>query len=105
MNVWLTILLGGVLTFAIRFSFIGALARKPLPAWTADALRFVPVAALSALIASDLAAPQPTTTLTLSRWLAGAVAALIAWKTRSVGWAVLGGMIVFVATKALAGSA
>ena len=92
MNVWLTIVLGGLLTFAVRYSFIGLLAHRNVPGWAADALRLVPIAALSALIAADLTAPQPSVTLTWTRWAAAALAAVIAWFTKSVGWAVLVGM-------------
>lgn len=90
MTLWLTIVLGGVLTFAIRYSFIGVLAQRSIPRWAADALRLVPVAALSALIAADLATPAPGGAW--SARLGGAVVAILiaAW-TRSVGWAVLGG--------------
>lgn len=100
MNVWLTIILGGALTFATRYSFIGLLAHRAIPSWAVDALRLVPIAALSALIAADLAAPQPALNTSVIRWLAAGAAAAIAWATRSVGWAVIGGMALFFALRA-----
>jgi branched-subunit amino acid transport protein len=99
MKVWLVIFLGGALTFATRFSFIGLFARRSMPSWAADVLRLVPVAALSALIAADLAAPQPTASLTSARWGAAAIAIALAWATKSVGWAVVGGMTAFIALR------
>ena len=51
MSLWLTVLLAGAVTFAIRLSFIGAAGRVGIPAWFERRLRFVPVAALTALIA------------------------------------------------------
>jgi branched-subunit amino acid transport protein len=56
----------------------------------------MPVAALSALIAADLAAAQPTATLMWARWAAATIAIALAWTTKSVGWAVLGGMSAFL---------
>lgn len=53
MNVWLTIVTAGVLTFATRLSFIYLWGRMTAPAWFMRALRYVPVAVLSALIVPD----------------------------------------------------
>lgn len=95
MKIWLVIALGGALTFATRFSFLGLLAHRGIPGWAVDALRLVPIAALSALIAADLAAPQPTLSFACLRWASAAIAIALAWFTRSVGWSVLGGMASF----------
>jgi branched-subunit amino acid transport protein len=99
MNVWLSIVLGGVFTFAIRLSFIGLLAHRTLPRWLGEALRLVPSAALSALIAADLAAPAPPPLMN-AKLLAAALAAVVAWRTRGVAWSVLAGMAVFLALNA-----
>ena len=50
MSLWLTMLLAGAATFAIRLSFIGAAGRLDAPAWFRRMLRFVPIAALTALV-------------------------------------------------------
>ncbi len=100
LDIWLTILLGGALTFTIRFSFIGLLTHHRLPAWAGHALRLVPVAALSALAAADIAAPQATSALLGAKLLAALTAAIAAAWTRSVGWAVVAGMGVFLAIQA-----
>lgn len=50
MNIWLVFLLGGLLTFAMRFSFIYAFGRVRVPPALHRALRFVPPAVLSAII-------------------------------------------------------
>ena len=96
MTLWLVIFCGGLLTFLTRFSFIGLLGGRQIPTWAADALRLVPIAALSAIVAAELAAPQPTPALAWIRWASAAVALVIAWLTKGVGWAVLGGMTVFL---------
>ncbi|MEM0991058.1 MAG: AzlD domain-containing protein [Pseudomonadota bacterium] len=46
-------IIGGlaVLTFMVRFSFLGLLAGRVLPGWLVTALSFVPVTVLPALVA------------------------------------------------------
>lgn len=92
MSLWLTILLAGALTFAIRLSFIGAAGRVGIAAWFERMLRFVPVAALTALIWPDLLIAQTAISLSEPRLFAGLLAALIAWRTRNVLATIGGGM-------------
>ena len=93
MSLWLAVLLAGALTFAIRLSFIGAAGRVGVPAWFERMLRFVPVAALTALIWPDLLITQGALSLGEPRLLAGLLAALIAWRTRNVLATIGGGML------------
>lgn len=93
MSLWLTVVLAGALTFAIRLSFIGAAGRIGISAWFERMLRFVPVAALTALIWPDLLIAQGALSLGEPRLLAGLLAAAIAWRTRNVLAAISGGML------------
>ncbi len=95
MNIWLVIAVGGLLTFAMRFSFIYLLGRVEVPPIVQRALRLVPPAVLSALIMPGLLMPSGTLDLTLGnhRWLAGLVAILVAWRTKSILLTILGGII------------
>ncbi len=54
MNVWWLMVTCGIVTFLIRFSFIGAEGRWAMPSWFRSALPFVPIAALTALVAPEL---------------------------------------------------
>lgn len=86
MNLWLTILAVGLLTYLMRLSFIGLLRGRTLPPALQHALRFVPVAVLPAIIVQELV-PQGSERDALlhnPRLLAGVVAALVAWYTRNV---------------------
>lgn len=100
-TVWAVVLAIGVLTFAIRFSFIalfGVLDRRsnddgesgesdqPVPPWVAAALRYVPPAVLAALVFPAVVIIEPTLTETFSndRLLAGVAAAAVAWRTENV---------------------
>lgn len=83
---WAVIVVVGVLTFAIRLSFIalfGYLEEVPRP--VERALRYVPPAVLAALVVPALVVVQPETgTLALDRLLAGTLAGAVAWRTGNV---------------------
>jgi branched-subunit amino acid transport protein len=95
--IWLTMLGVGVLTFLIRFSFIALLERWQAPVIVQRALRFVPVAVLTAIIIPELV--LNTGSLNLSpanpRLLAALAAILVAWKTKNVVLTILVGMAAF----------
>jgi len=66
-----------------------------LPPWLLRALRYVPAAVLSAIIAPELALPGGALDLTVGneRLVAGLLAILIAWRTRNVLLTVAIGMV------------
>jgi branched-subunit amino acid transport protein len=82
---WLTILGAGVVTFAMRLSFIALLGRIRIPPPLERALRFVPAAVLTAVVIPLLFYENGALDVSLGneRLLAGLVAALIAWRTRT----------------------
>jgi len=94
MNIWLVMLVGGLLTFATRLSFILLLHRIRVPEWFRRGLRFVPVAVLSAIILPELTRPEGTLFLSWRnpQLLAGAVAILVAWRTKNVILTIVAGM-------------
>lgn len=51
LTVWLVIVVLGIGTFLIRWSFLGALGSRDMPAWVLRMLRYTPVAVLPALVA------------------------------------------------------
>ena len=95
MSIWLVFLLGGVLTFGMRFIFIYLLGRFEIPETLRGALRFVPPALLSAIVVPELLVRSGQIDLTLSnfRLLAGLAAVLVAWKTKNTLLTILGGMV------------
>jgi len=86
MNVWLTILCAGVITFAIRLSLIALMGRVEVAPLVQRALRFVPPAVLSAIIFPELLwhSGQLDVSPGNTRLLAGVLAALVAWRTKNV---------------------
>ncbi|MEZ4730839.1 MAG: AzlD domain-containing protein [Caldilineaceae bacterium] len=85
-RLWLTLVAIGVVTFAYRVSFILFLERIRLPGWVRQALRFVPVAALTAIIVPELLASSGQLDLSWQneRLVAGALAVFVAWRTHNV---------------------
>jgi branched-subunit amino acid transport protein len=85
-GLWLTLIAIGVISFAYRFSFILFLEYIQLPNWLNRTLRFVPVAALTAITVPELLvySGQFDFTWQNERLLAGALAALIAWRTHNI---------------------
>jgi branched-subunit amino acid transport protein len=98
MNIWLIILIAGLVTFATRLSFIFLLDWIKVPDWFRRGLRFVPVAVLSAIILPALTSPNGTLALSWRnpQLLAGAVAILVAWRTRNVILTIVVGMAALV---------
>jgi branched-subunit amino acid transport protein len=100
MNLWFVLVAAGLVTFAIRLSFIAMAGRYQPPSWFVVLLPFVPIAALTALVAPDLllVAGQLDIGLGNPRFWAGLGAiAVAAWKrnvllTIACGFAVLWAM-------------
>lgn len=95
MSLWLIILLGGLITFAIRLSFIQFWGRLNIPDWLQRALRFVPPAVLTAIIFPELLIRNGALDISLTnpRLVAGAVAILVGLKTKSMILTILAGML------------
>jgi branched-subunit amino acid transport protein len=93
-TLWLTIAGAAAVTFALRISFIVLLGRLEIPPFLQRALRFVPAAVLTAVVIPLLLYADGSLELSLGneRLVAGLVAALICWRTRSVPLTLIGGM-------------
>jgi branched-subunit amino acid transport protein len=105
MSIWAIMIIGGLLTFGTRLSFIFLLDRIQMPDWFRRSLRFVPAAVLSAIILPELTSPKGTLFLSWRnpQLLAGAVAILVAWKTRNVLLTILAGMAALVVFQVVLG--
>jgi branched-subunit amino acid transport protein len=85
-SLWLIFIVIGALTFGTRLSFIALLGRVTMPAWLQRGLRFVPVAALTAIFAPALVMPKGPLDLSLgnARLFAGVLAIVVAWRTKNM---------------------
>ena len=104
LEIWLTILVMGLVTFLTRLSFIMAWGRIEMPEWVRRALRYVPPAVLSAIILPELLRPggEPIDiSWQNERLLAGLVAAVVAWRTRNALLTIVIGLAVFWGLKVI----
>jgi branched-subunit amino acid transport protein len=94
-NIWLVLILGGLLTFGMRFIFVYLLGRFEVPETVRRALRFVPPAVLTAIVVPELLvrSGQVDLSLTNFRLLAGLVAVVVAWRTKNTLLTILSGML------------
>lgn len=95
MALWLTMLGMGAITYGIRLSFILLWGKIALPPAVRRSLRFVPVAVLSAIIFPEILRHGGAWNISPlnPRLLAGVIAALIAWRTRSAVLTIVVGMV------------
>lgn len=94
LTIWVVIILLGIGTFLIRWSFLGALGNRDLPQWFMRMLRYTPVAVLPALVAPLVMWPaatggQPDP----ARLSAAAVTVAVGVLTRNIILAIFGGAV------------
>ncbi len=92
--IWLTLAGMGLVTFGVRVAPFFAIERLRFSPRLAQALTFVPVAVLTAILAQEVFATSGHINLGVGnhRIVAGAVAAVAAWRTRSVLVTLMAGM-------------
>jgi len=95
---WGVMVVSGLITYLIRLSFIMIWGRVRIPLIVEKGLKFVPSAILSALIVPDLFLQDSQFDVSLGnlRFLAGIIAILVAWKTRSALLTIVTGMVVLI---------
>jgi branched-subunit amino acid transport protein len=87
-----------LVTFATRYTMIALLGRVSVPDSLLRALRYVPAAVLTALIAPALVMPAGETlalTWHNANLVAGLAAILVAWRTRHLLFTLVAGMGTF----------
>jgi len=95
MNIWLVMLLGGLITFGMRFSLIYLFGRFKVPETMQKALHYVPPAVLSAIIFPELFLRDGVLNLSLdnTHLLAGLIAIVVAWFSKNTLITIIAGMI------------
>jgi len=93
-NIWLVMLLGGLITFGMRFSFIYLFGRLQVPETMRKALHYVPPAVLSAIIFPELFLYNGKLDIALDnyRLLAGLIAVTVAWSSKNTLITIIAGM-------------
>lgn len=94
LTIWLVIVVLGIGTFLIRWSFLGALGDRDMPPWVLRMLRYTPVAVLPALVAPLVVWPAATGGQPDPARMAAALATVaVGLWTRSMMLAILAGAI------------
>ena len=95
MNIWLIMIIGGLITFGMRFSLIYLFGRFEIPDTMRRALHYVPPAVLSAIIFPELFYQNGNLDLawTNARLLAGLIAIAVAWFSKNTLVTIIVGMI------------
>lgn len=102
LQIWAVILVLGLGTFLIRFSFLGLLGGRDLPEWVLRHLRYTAVAVLPAMVAPLVLWPAGTGGVPdPARLLAAAVTVALGLWFRNMIVAILGGAVTLVAVLAL----
>lgn len=92
MTTWVVVIVAGVATFAIRYSFIGLFGQVGVPVQVERALRYIAPAVLAALVLPAIISPD-TVFDPWNAFIPAAVAGgLAAWATKNIGVAILVGM-------------
>ena len=95
---WTIIVLMGIGTFLIRFSFLGLIGRRPLPPVVLRLLRYTPVAIIPGLVAPLVLWPEATGGAPDPARLAAALMTLVAgWWTRNLLVAIAAGAVTLFA--------
>lgn len=100
-EIWIVILGMAAGTFLIRFSFLGLVGDRPLPAWLLRLLRYTPVAVLPAVVAPMLLGAKAETDPL--RLFCAAVTVIVGIWTKNVLWAILTGLGLFFGLGAFLG--
>jgi branched-subunit amino acid transport protein len=95
MNIWLAVIAAGLLTYTTRLSSIISFGRIDMPKTVERALRFVPVAVLTAIFLPELVYIQQDLIISYRnpRLIAGLLAIVIAWRTKNVMYTIVIGML------------
>lgn len=92
-EIWIIILALGIGTFLVRFSFLGILGDRALPAWLLRHLRYTAVGILPAMVTPLVLWPQATGgQMDPSRIAAATLALAVGLWTKNAIWAIVVGM-------------
>jgi branched-subunit amino acid transport protein len=96
---WVSLLAIGAATYLSRAAFIVAADRVSLPAAVRRGLRFIPIAVLTAIAAPAIVDPSASGTFVAApaRVGAAAIAGLVAWRARSLPFALAVGLALLLA--------
>jgi branched-subunit amino acid transport protein len=93
MTAWIVVIVVGLATFAMRFLFIALFGRIAVPRWLERSLAYVAPSVLAAITVPAVVAPGGTYELWNPFIPAVIVGGIAAWLSRSIGGAILAGLV------------
>lgn len=92
-----------LVTYLARYPLLVLVGRVQLPPSLARALRYVPVAVLTAICAPAVLMPKNTLDVSLSNaaLIAAVVSIVVAWRSKNLILTIVGGMAVFLLWRTL----
>ena len=101
-TVWVTVVFAGIGTFAMRVAFLAFAHRMAdVPPRVQRYLRQIPPAALASIVVPALLRPHGEIDLFQARFVAGVVAAAVAWRTRNIALTLVVGVALVMLIDAL----
>jgi len=101
-QIWRIIIVLGLATFAIRFSFLGLIGDRKLPDWMLRHLRYTPVAILPALVTPAILWPEATGgQISATHLLAAAATLGIGYWRKNSAFGIAAGSATFLLLNAL----
>ncbi len=94
MNLWLVVIVAGLLTFLSRLSVISLLASWEMPPLAQRALSLVPPAVMTAIVFPELLVRDAHLAVSIDnlRLIAGVIAILVAWRFKKIMPTIVAGM-------------
>ena len=92
MTTWMVVILAGLATFGMRYAFIGLFRTVAIPQTLERSLRYIAPAVLAALVLPAILAPDGSVAPVNPYLLAAIVGGAAAWKTKSIGAAIVVGL-------------
>ena len=93
--IWLVMIVGGIFTFGTRFVMLSGWVAHCLPRWLVDALAFVPIAVLTAILVPAVLIDPSTQQVVVvenARFFAAVMATIVALLTRNVIATIISGL-------------
>ncbi len=101
-EIWTIIILMGIGTYLIRFSFLGLIGDRKLPDWVLRHLRYTPVAVLPGLVSPLVLWPEATGgDLDPARLAAAAATLFVSWWRGNLLWGAAAGVSTLVVLERL----
>ncbi len=92
MTMWIVVILAGLATFGMRYVFIGLFGTIAIPKTLERSLRYIAPAVLAALVLPAILAPDGSVIPVNPYVFAAIVGGAAAWRTRSIGAAIVIGL-------------